>query len=85
MYLEIYSVAVEFQKNIQDPQMGVFNLYKNFTFVYKQQKKYYIYKIDQKVFRWTSNYVLTMETDEGCPALLASASVPTRMKTCTKL
>ena len=50
--------------------MGVFDLYKNFTFVYKQQKVYYIYKIDQKVFRWASNYVLTLETDEGCPAFL---------------
>ena len=69
MYLEIYSVVAEFQKYIQDPQMGVFDLY--FTFVYKQQKKnYYIYKIDQKVFRWASNYVLTLEIDEGCPTFL---------------
>ena len=71
MYLEIYSIVAEFQNYIQDPQMGVFDLYKkNFTFVYKQQKEYYIYKIDQKVFRWASNYVLTLETDEGCPVFL---------------
>ena len=34
----------------------------------------YIYitytKINQKVLRWESNYVLTLETDEGCPAFL---------------
>ena len=70
MYLEIYSVAAEFQKYIQNPKMGVFDLYKNFTVVYKQQQKYYIYKIDQKVLRWASNYVLTLETDEGCPTFL---------------
>ena len=70
MYLEIYSVVAEFQKYIQDPKMGVFDLYKNFTFVYKQKKKNYIYKIYQKVFRWASNYVLTLETDEGCSAFL---------------
>ena len=69
MYLEIYSVAAEFQKYIQDSQMEVFNLYKNFTIVYNK-KKNYIYKIDQKVFRWASNYVLTLETDEGCPDFL---------------
>ena len=70
MYLEIYSVAVEFQKYIQDPHMGVFDLYKNFTFVYKQQKKYCIYKIYQNVFQWASNYVLTLETDDDYPAFL---------------
>ena len=70
MYLEIYSIAAEFQKYIQDPQIGVFDLYKNFIFVYKQQKEYYIYKIDQKVFRWAFNYVVTLETDEGCLAFL---------------
>ena len=69
MYLEIYSVEAEF-RNIQDPQMGVFDLYKNFTFVYKQQKEYYVYKIDKKFFQWASNYVLTLETNEGCPAFL---------------
>ena len=34
-----------------------------------QKKQKYIYKIDQKVFRWASNYVLTLEVDVDCPVL----------------
>ena len=70
MYLEIYSVATEFQNIFKTHKWECLTYTKNFTFVYKQQKEYYIYKIDLKVFRWASNYVLTLETDEGCPAFL---------------
>ena len=41
-----------------------------FTLFTNNKKIYCIYKIDQKVFRWASNYVLTLETDEGCPTFL---------------
>ena len=52
--------------------MEVFNIYNNYiaSFVYKQQKGYYIYKIDQKVFKWAPNDVLTLEIDADCPVLL---------------
>ena len=70
MYLEIYSIAAEFQKYIQDPQMGLFDLYKKFTFVYKKKKIITYTKKKQKVFWWASNYVLTLETNEGCLAFL---------------
>ena len=39
------------------------------TLLTKEKKEYYIYKIDQKVFRWASNYVLTLKTDVDCPVL----------------
>ena len=72
MYLEIYSVLAEFQNifKIHRWECSTYTKKKNFTFVYKQQKECYRYKIDQKVFRWASNYMLTLETDEGCPAFL---------------
>ena len=40
------------------------------SFVYKQQKGYYIYKIDQKFFKSAPNDVLTLETDANCLVLL---------------
>ena len=70
MYLEIYFVAVEFQ-NIFKLHKWEFSTYTKTLHLFTNNKNNITYtKIDQKVFWWESNYVLTLETDEGCPAFL---------------
>ena len=70
MYLEIYFVAAEFQ-NISKLHKWECSTYTKTLHLFTNNKKNSTYtKIDQKVFRWASNYVLTLETDEGCPAFL---------------
>ena len=70
MYLEIYFVAAEFQKIFKLHKWEC-STYTKTLHLFTNNKKNITYtKIDQKVFRWASNYVFTLETDEGCPAFL---------------
>ena len=70
MYLEIYSVAAEFQ-NIFKLHKWECSTYTKTLHLFTNNKKNITYtKIDQKVFRWAFNYVSTLETDEGCLAFL---------------
>ena len=71
MYLEIYFGAAEFQ--------NIFKIHKWECSIYTKKKLYICLQTTKrilhiqnrpKVFRWASNYVLTLETDEGCPAFL---------------
>ena len=71
MYLEIYSVAAEFQ-NVFKLHKWECSTYTKTLHLFTKNKKIITYtKVDQKVFRWASNYVLTLETDEGYPAFLS--------------
>ena len=64
--LVLYSVAADYKIYTSSIYGSVQHL-QYLHCLQKKQKEYYIYKIDQKVFQWASNYVLTLEADVDCP------------------
>ena len=66
--LVIYSIAADYKIYTS----SIYGSVQHLPYLHclqKKQKDYYIYKIYQKVFRWASNYVLTLEANVDYPVL----------------